>query len=160
MHAMSCHIEFLYHLSLASSGRQYFVNNSVIIQFLHILQQKELIDSVCVDEYLFHANVGIVAYSLMLLYNLAYERQIFSMLKQTDMKDICSKLHTAKDVTIQFASKVLSSILNEDTIDENNEPGKLKEAYIRFLENVIIEPKQERKPGVARNIRGMKIFTT
>jgi hypothetical protein len=80
------------------------------------------------------------------------------MLKQTNLKDICLQFHTTKDVTIQYVSKILSSILNEETINENNEPNELREAYMKFLENIIIKPKRGVKFGIATNIRGMAFY--
>jgi hypothetical protein len=154
MLALSCHIEFLYYVSLTSFGRQYFLQSNIVNQILLILRQHALIDSSCEHEYLFHADVAIIAYTLMLLCNLAYERQIFLTLKQTDLKGICSQLHFAKDNTIQFASQTMVTILNGEAIDENNEPTKLREAYIKTLESIIVETKQEMRLGVTRNIKG------
>ncbi|CAF3091672.1 unnamed protein product [Rotaria sp. Silwood2] len=47
----------------------------------------------------------------------------------------------------------LSTILEQETINENNEPTKLKEAYIQFLESIIIKSEQITTTIAARNIR-------
>ncbi|CAF3303668.1 unnamed protein product [Rotaria socialis] len=154
MLALSCHIELLYQFSSTSFGRKYFLQSSIIDQFLSILRQSELTASACEHQHLFNANVGIVAYSLMLLYNLAFETEIFSILKQSDLQSICLKLKSANDHTIKFASMTLATILKEDKIDEDNEPSRLKEGYIQFLEDIIVESEQITKTDVTRNTRG------
>ncbi|CAF3165864.1 unnamed protein product [Rotaria socialis] len=153
MLALSCHIELLYQFSSTSFGRKYFLQSSIIDQFLSILRQSELTASACEHQHLFNANVGIVAYSLMLLYNLAFETEIFSILKQSDLQSICLKLKSANDHTIKFASMTLATILKEDKIDEDNEPSRLKEGYIQFLEDIIVESEQITKTDVTRNTR-------
>ncbi|CAF4239299.1 unnamed protein product, partial [Rotaria sordida] len=89
---------------------------------MNILQHNCLIDNACENQELFHADVSIIAYSCMLLYNLAYEKQIFSILKQKNLQNIFSKLQSSKDNTLQFVYKTLSTILSHDDIDEENEP--------------------------------------
>ncbi|CAF4178083.1 unnamed protein product [Rotaria sp. Silwood2] len=109
------------------------------------LQQEKIVDLLC--------QTIIDATNLMLLYNMAYEIQIFSILKQKDLHSICLQLEDAKDNTIRFASMTLSTILEQETINENNEPTKLKEAYIQFLESIIIKSEQITTTIAARNIR-------
>ena len=160
MNALSRQLELLYHLSFVSSGKQHLLRSFIVQQLLITLQENEwLISSALVNKHLFDGDIGVVGYSLMLLHNLAYEKQIFTMLKQTVLADICLPLHDATDITIQFASRTLSKILHEETIDENNEPVKLKTAYIEFQDNIIIKSKQETKSGARRYVEGMmKIF--
>jgi hypothetical protein len=160
MNVLSRQLELLYHLSFVSFGRQHLFRSFIVQQLPNTLQENEwLISSALVNKHLFNGDVGVVGYSLMLLYNLAYEKQIFTMLKQSELEDVCLPLHDAKDVTIQFASTTLSKILHEEKIDENNNPVKLKAAYIEFLDNIIIKSNQETKSGARRYVEGMmKMF--
>ncbi|CAF1520601.1 unnamed protein product, partial [Rotaria sp. Silwood1] len=152
LNALRCHLQLLNYLSLTSSGRLYFIKNNIIDKVISILERNVLIDNAYENEELYHADVGIIAYTLMLLYNLAYEKPIFSILKQKDLESIISKLESSKDITIQYASKTLSTILIKDQIQEENEPMKLKQKYAEYLEKNIIEPKRTIKSGVARTM--------
>ncbi|CAF1367909.1 unnamed protein product [Rotaria sordida] len=153
LHALSCHLELLNHFSLTSSGRRYFIQSNIIDQMMNILQHNCLIDNACENQELFHADVSIIAYSCMLLYNLAYEKQIFSILKQKYLQNIFSKLQSSKDNTLQFVYKTLSTILSHDDIDEENEPMKLKKAYAEYFEKIIIESKHKITLSVLKNIK-------
>lgn len=143
---------------MAPSSKQYFLKSSTIFQLLLILKQDELIKSAQNNKYLFNTDVGIIAYSLLLLCNLAYEKTILLKLKHTNLKEICMQLKYASDDTIMFASKMLITILNEDEVNENHEPMKLKEAYIKFLDNITNEPKQETRIDYSKNLIGIHFF--
>jgi hypothetical protein len=125
---------------------------------INILNHNVLICNGCENEELFHADVGIIAYTLMLLYNLSYEKQIFSILKRKDFENIFSQLKLSKDKTIQFALDTLSTILSEEQINEENEPTELKKTYIEYIQKKIIGSKQTIISGVARNIKGKLII--
>lgn len=155
MHGLSHHIELLYNLSFTPSGRQHFVQSSIVNQLMIMLRKDALIKSAQDHQHLFNADVGIVAFSLLLLMNLAYDKNIFFTLKKIDLIQICSELQSAKDNTIQFVSQMLITILNQEQIDENNQPDKLKEAYMAYLDNAIFKTKQGTKLGVLRNIIGI-----
>jgi hypothetical protein len=109
-------------------------------------------------EELLYAYVGIITNALMILCNLAYEKKMFLMLKKKDLKNLFSGFQGAKDNMIPFALETLSTILNENEIDEENEPMKLKEAYIEHLNQDIIESKQIVKVDTRKKIRGKFIF--
>lgn len=102
----------------------------------------------------FDADVGIITTALMLLYNLAYEKEIFAILKHKDLQMIFSKYQSSKNYFIQFALQTLTMILNEDAIDEENEPIKLKKAYFEHLEKVIIQSKEILKSGTFKEMSG------
>ncbi|CAF4277019.1 unnamed protein product, partial [Rotaria magnacalcarata] len=77
----------------------------------------------------------------MLLYNLAYEKEVFQLLNQKDVENVFLNFKFAQDDTIQFAQDdavqfaftALSSIFKEETINENNKPDQLKNIYVQFL---------------------------
>ncbi|CAF5202788.1 unnamed protein product, partial [Rotaria magnacalcarata] len=97
----------------------------------------------------------------MLLYNLAYEKEVFQLLNQKDVENIFLNFKFAQDDTIQFAQDdavqfaftALSSIFKEETINENNKPDQLKNIYVQFLESTAAKSKQIRAAGVERNIK-------
>lgn len=153
-HALRYHLELLNYFSLTSSGRRYFLQSYIIDQMLNILNDDVFASDGHANLELFNAEVGIIAYALMLLYNLAYEKQFFLLLKRKDMQDICSNFQASENHTIQFASKTLLDILNADDVDETNEPTKLKKSYIEYMQKLIIESKQTVKLGVAKDIQG------
>lgn len=136
MYVIGIHLEFLYHLSITPSAKEYFHNSSIILQLLLIFKQKELLKSVENDEYLFNSHVAIIAYSLLLLCNLAYETTVLLNLKQTNLKEICSDLKLASDYTIKFASKTLITIMSADDVNENHNPMKLREDYIKYIDTI------------------------
>ncbi|CAF1985684.1 unnamed protein product [Rotaria magnacalcarata] len=164
MHALSCHIELLYHFSFTSTGRKSFLRSSIIDQLINLLEKNELAKDACETKYLFNADVKIVAYTVMLLYNLAYEKEVFQLLNQKDVENIFLNFKFAQDDTIQFAQDdavqfaftALSSIFKEETINENNKPDQLKNIYVQFLESTAAKSKQIRAAGVERNIKGKK----
>lgn len=142
MFAISSHLEFLYQLSIIPSAKEYFLNSSIVVQLLLILKQDELIKNLETTKYLFNADVAIIAYSLLLLCNLAYEKTVLLQLKQTNLKDICIHLRFVSDYTIKFASKTLIMILNADDVNENHEPTKLREVYIKYIDTISNKPKK------------------
>ncbi|CAF3609168.1 unnamed protein product [Rotaria socialis] len=151
LYALSCHLELLNHLSLTSSGRRYFMQSNIIDQMKTILYDEALLDNAVENEELFHADVAVVVYTLMLLCNLAYEKQMFSILKKQNFQNIYSKLEPAKDSTIQLACQTLSIILSQDQINEENEPMKLRKMCAEYLEKNVIESKQKKKLGVVKD---------
>ncbi|CAF1590671.1 unnamed protein product [Rotaria magnacalcarata] len=151
LYALSCHLELLNHLSLTSSGRRYFVQSNIIDQMKNILYDETLLENAVGNEELFHADVAVIVCTLMLLCNLAYEKQMFSILKKQNLKSVYSKLESAKDSTIQLACQTLSIILSQDQINEENEPMKLRKMCAEYLEKNIIESKQKTKLGVVKD---------
>jgi hypothetical protein len=150
-HTLHYHLEFLNHLTLTSTNRRIFIQSHIINQMIEILCNGELNAN---DEELFNADVGIIANALMLLYNLAYEKEIFSMLKHKDLQDIFSKYQSSKDHSIQFALTTLQTILNADQIIQDNEPIKLKKDYMESMSKIIIQSKEILKLGVMKDIKG------
>jgi hypothetical protein len=142
MHVISNHLEFLYHLSIISSTKEYFLQSSIVLQLLLILKQNELRKSLENDKYLFNPDVAMIAYSLLLLCNLAYEKTVLLKLKQTNLKEICTDLKFVSDDTIKFASKTLLRILNADDVNENHEPMKLRKAYLKYIDDITTKPKK------------------
>lgn len=109
---------------------------------MKILDRNSLIDNACDNEAFFHANVGIITYSLMLLCNLAYEKSMFLLLKRIDIRNVDNKLKSAKDSGIKFAHNALSTILSDNNIDEDSEPLKLKQDYLEFVRDNVLQLKQ------------------
>jgi hypothetical protein len=142
LQALSSHLELLHHLSLTSSGRRYFLQSSISNQMISILHANSLLDNACDNEEFFHGTVRVIAYILMLLCNLAYEKTMFLLLKRTNFRDIYEKLKLAKDSGIKFAYNALSTILSDKDIDEDSDPVKLKQEYLEFLQENIPEAKQ------------------
>ncbi|CAF0944343.1 unnamed protein product [Adineta steineri] len=96
----------------------------------------------CNNEEFFDVNVRIIAYALMLLCNLAYEKTFLLLLKRTNFRKIFEKLNLAKESSIKFANDALSNILSENDIDEENEPMKLHQEYLEYLQDNVYEPQQ------------------
>ncbi|CAF1319662.1 unnamed protein product [Adineta steineri] len=138
--ALSYHLELLNYLSLTSIGRQEFLQSSISKIAIDILNTETLLTIACNNEEFFHANIRIILYTLLLLCNLAYEKTIFKLLKNSNLKYI-KTLNEAKGSAIQFASNALSMILNEENIDEEYEPKKLKQAYFKHIQDNPPEPK-------------------
>jgi hypothetical protein len=109
---------------------------------ISILHANLLLDNACDNEEFFHGTVRVIAYILMLLCNLAYEKTMFLLLKRTNFRDIYEKLKLAKDSGIKFAYNALSTILSDKDIDEDSDPVKLKQEYLEFLQENISEAKQ------------------
>jgi hypothetical protein len=82
----------------------------MIDQMIMILRTPSLIKSVCKHQEFFHADVMLISYSIILLYNLTFEKKIFNELKDKIVIKICEKLYQAKDRTIQFAAQTLCAI--------------------------------------------------
>ena len=158
LHALGYHLELLNYFSLTSTARKQFIQSTIIEQILSILNHDVLVDNACENEELFHGDVSVIAYTLMLLYNLAYEQQVFSILKQKDIINAYSKLQSAKDISIQFGYQILSTILNQNQIDEENEPMKLKTTYLEYLEEEISKSKQTVKLSAMIHIKGKLVF--
>ncbi|CAF1282158.1 unnamed protein product [Didymodactylos carnosus] len=140
MQALTCHIKLLNYFALTPSTKKEFYSDLLIDNISSILGTPALIDSVHRNHQLFHVDVGFVAYCVILLYNLAFDKELFKILKAKSVIDICKTLHTAKDDTIHFASQTLSTILQQTEIDQIKEPYPLTEGYLYFIENTIDEP--------------------
>ncbi|CAF1358041.1 unnamed protein product [Rotaria sordida] len=153
LYALNCHLELLNYLSLTSNGRRYFLQTNIIDLTMNILQQDQLIVNACEHEELFHSDIAVIVHTIMLLYNLAYEKQIFLILKKRDFLNIYFKLKSSNDKSIKFVCKTLSSILNQDQIHEENEPMKLKQAYIKHLEEPTEKSKDKTVPDIVRITR-------
>src|SRR5204863_216696 len=106
-------------------------------QMIKIIKTKALIKSVRLNAELFHADVALMSYSITLLYNLTFEKKIFYILKDKNVRRSCKKLYKAKDKTIQFASRTLGAILNQEDIDAINSPSKVVRSCLYFIENTI-----------------------
>ncbi|UJR11255.1 hypothetical protein I4U23_015437 [Adineta vaga] len=152
----SSHCYFLYNLSLTPSFRKLTMQSSIVTQLLIILRQNLTIKT-SYTEYLFDPNVRIVGFSMMILMNLAYEQNIFNMLKKDDLADICSQMVSEKDYTIHFASKMLMEILTQEVISKKHEPGKLKKAFKKFINEMIFESKEKTTVGPIKNIEKKRI---
>ncbi|CAF1652026.1 unnamed protein product, partial [Adineta ricciae] len=138
---LSFHLELLNHLSSTTVGRRHFLQSSISNQMIRILNTEQLLTLACKTEVFFDANVRVIVHTLLLLCNLAYEKTIFTLLKGMNLK-YTKVLDEAKDSAIQFAYNALESILSEDTIDEANEPQKLKQDYLKSLIDNLPEAKR------------------
>lgn len=110
---------------------------TILDQMINILRRESLITSVHQHSESFHADVDLMSSAITLVYNLAFDKTILSMLKENEFDRICDKLHTARDRTIKFASKTLSARLNQGNIDEINGPLNLALNYLFHIENAI-----------------------
>ena len=149
-HTLNYHLEFLNYFTLTSTGRRYFIQSSTIDQMLKILLSNEFHPN-HISEW-FDADVGIVTNALMCLSNLAYEKEIFAILKHKDPQNIFTKYQSSESYFIQYALQTLTMILNEDAIDEENQPIQLKKNYLEHLEEVIIESKEILKSGTVKDM--------
>ena len=139
-HAFDYHLEFLNNLTLTSTGRRYFIQSSIIPQMLDILHSDRFHPNK-ISEW-FDADVGVITNALTLLSNLAYENEIFAILKHKDLQDILSKYQSSKNVSIEYTANTLTMILGESEIHADNEPIKLKKKYLDYLEKMTIESKE------------------
>jgi len=110
---------------------------TMVEQMIEILKTKSLITSVRENAELFHSDVALMSYSITLLYNLTFEKKIFYDLKNREVISVCEELYTARDKTIQFASRTLGAILNQEDIDEIDSPSKVARSYLYFIENTL-----------------------
>jgi predicted transcriptional regulator len=113
------------------------INKSVVDQMIEILEAESLINSVLGNFELFHADVGLVSYAITLLYNLTFEKKIFYHLKDKEVIGVCENLYEAKDKTIEFASRTLGAILNQEEIDEIDSPTRVARSFLYLIENTI-----------------------
>ncbi|CAF3480761.1 unnamed protein product [Rotaria socialis] len=140
--AIASYVELLNHIALTSTTRELFIkkfdtDKTVVDQMIEILKGLSSIESIYRNTKLFHADVALMSYSIALLYNLTFERKIFYELRTRNVKDICKELYKAKDKTIQFASRTLAVILNQEDIDSIDSPSKVADSYLYFIENTI-----------------------
>ncbi|CAF1384926.1 unnamed protein product [Didymodactylos carnosus] len=138
MQALSCHIKLLNYFALTPSTKKEFYSGLVIDNISSILDTPALTDSVHRNHQLFHVDVGLVAYCVILLYNLAFNKELFKTLKAKSVIDICEILRTAKDDTIHFASQTLSTSLKQTEIDQIKDPYHLTKGYLYYIENIMM----------------------
>lgn len=104
-----------------------------------------------------------MSYSITLLYNLIFEKKIFHHLKTKNVSDICENLYKSKERTIQFASRTLGAILNQEDIDELDSPSNVARSYTYFIENTIDDITLTyhgiKLDGVLTNLEGMILFS-
>ncbi|UJR07651.1 hypothetical protein I4U23_011939 [Adineta vaga] len=139
---LSWYIELLNYFALTPNTREFFVrrinfSTTMVDHMIGILRSEPLIISVHKNAELFHADVALMSYSITLLYNLTFEKKIFYDLKYRNVISVCEKLYEAIDRTIQFASRTLGAILNQEDIDEIDSPSKVARSYLYFIENTI-----------------------
>ncbi|CAM4828359.1 unnamed protein product [Rotaria magnacalcarata] len=159
---VTLHIKLLNYFALEPTARKYFYlgsqsNNKIISQMIKIISRPSLIESVYANQQLFHADVGLVSYAIILLYNLVFEKKIFYLLRQdSTVLNACSELARTKDLTIQFGSQTLLAVLNQKEIDEINNPSKIAQNYLHYIEYMIDEPEHTyhgvRLNGVLTNL--------
>lgn len=144
MQAISDHIKLLNYFAITPSTRKEFLSFQTIIdEILSILNKQSLIDSVHKNYQLYHVDVGVVAWSLILLYNLTFDKELFNFLKgNTNVQQICERLHTAKDDAIHFTSQNLATLLKQKDIDKIEDPYRLTNAYLYYLKNAVHQPNQ------------------
>jgi len=139
-----------------------YFDKTMVDQMIEIIKTKALIKSVQINAELFHADVALMSYSITLLYNLTFEKKIFYDLKDKNIIDICEELYTAKDKTIQFASRTLGAILNQEDIDIIDSPSKVARSYLYFIENTIDDVTLTyhgiKLDGVLTNLEGIFII--
>ncbi|CAF1178736.1 unnamed protein product, partial [Didymodactylos carnosus] len=133
--ALGCHIKLLNYFASTPSTRKEFISSQIIDQILMILTSD--------NEQLYHPDAGVISYSITLLYNLMFEKQLVAVLKEKNISNICSKLQLRKDKRIQFASQTLLVTLDEKIdIDTIHDPDKLLQAFIYYIKNSIDELRQ------------------
>ncbi|CAM4793431.1 unnamed protein product [Rotaria magnacalcarata] len=140
LQALGWHIELLNHIALTPTSRIHFITDThqtMIDQMINIIRTKSLIASVHENDELFHSDVHLMSSAITLLYNLTFENKIFSLLKEKNLGEFCTKLHTAKQRTIQFASQTLSILLNQDNIDAIKYPLIMAQNYLFYIENTL-----------------------
>ncbi|CAF0897822.1 unnamed protein product [Adineta steineri] len=159
LQGLCSHLELLNHLSLTSSGRRYFLKSSISDEMIRILHNHSLMTKACNNKEFFDVNVRIIAYALMLLCNLAYEKTFLLLLKRTNFRKIFEKLNLAKESSIKFANDALSNILSENDIDEGNEPMKLHQDYLEYLQDNVYEPQLRVSQYAARTYQNEDLST-
>ncbi|CAF0993164.1 unnamed protein product [Didymodactylos carnosus] len=149
MNAIGCHIKLLNYFALLPSIRNDFIptaeaTNHIIDKILDILSTNSLIESIMNNQQAFHVDVSVISYSITLLYNLVFHRQLFSILKANKrLLDICLRLQMVKDRSIHFVAQTLSKILVDQTnIDDIKQPRRIAKAYLYYIENTVDEPTQ------------------
>ncbi|CAF2965236.1 unnamed protein product [Rotaria sp. Silwood2] len=142
MQALSHHIKLLNYFSLTPSTRKEFISQTIIDDILCILNTESLIESVHQHSQLFHVDVGVIAWSLTLLYNLMFDKDLFKKLKEKNTLRICEQLHTAKDDTIHFTSQNLITLLNQEEVDEIQDPHRFTRGYLYYIKNTLGQPNQ------------------
>ncbi|CAF4386835.1 unnamed protein product [Rotaria socialis] len=111
----------------------------IIDHMINIIRTESLIASVHENDELFHSDVHLVSCAITLLYNLTFENKILLLLKEKNLAEFCTKLHTAKQRTIQFASQTLSILLNQNNIDAIKYPLIMAQNYLFYIENTLHE---------------------
>ena len=149
--SMTWYLELLNFFALIPSSRYCFLENKarapdssrepklIIDQIIEIITKESLIKSVRINPSFYHCDVSLIAYSLILLYNLIFEMKIFSYLKEIRVLEVLEKLRQAKDRTIEFTSGALVAILSQEKIDQIERPTKLARSYLFMIENTVDE---------------------
>ncbi|CAF4540672.1 unnamed protein product [Rotaria socialis] len=140
MQALSHHIKILNYFASTPSIRKEFISLTIIDDILSIVRKGPFS---LIHSQLYHANVGTIAWSLTLLYNLMFDKNLFKMLKEKDTLHICEKFHAAKNDTIHFTSKNITALLKQKDIDEIQDPYRLTKSYFYYLKNTLKQPNQK-----------------
>ena len=94
----------------------------------------------------------------MILCNLVYEKKRLSGTKVSLSRDIDQSLKSANDPAIKFAQNSLTDILNEDLIDEDYEPTRLKQNYLDFIQDNVIGVRYKSNPTTYQSYEGKYII--
>ncbi|UJR07883.1 hypothetical protein I4U23_012165 [Adineta vaga] len=147
MPAIAWNIELLNYFALTSTIaiRSCFYTNhdrneTMVDQMLALISEESLIKSVKVHVLSFHADVALMSYSLVLLYNLVFDETIHRHIKDKKPFDALKELYVAKDKVIQFTSRTLAAILRKDKIDKIDNPAKIAKSYLYLIENTLEDP--------------------
>jgi hypothetical protein len=156
MEALSYHIKMLTHFTQTQLTRREFLKTSIIDQILSIVQDKTLFDE---EKSIPDAKLVVVGKALILLYNLMFEKEIASKLRQQNIMEICLKLRFSKDKTIHFASQILLITLDNNAYGNINKPDLLSKTSIEYIDKSVNEPKQLyqgiKLDGLLKNLRSM-----
>lgn len=127
------------HFTQTRSMRQEFLRMPILDEILLILQDPLLFND---RGHISDAKLGVVGQTLILLYNLVSEDEIYSKLNKETLLTICLKLSSSKDKLIHFASQILLIIFNKDAYDNINKPDLLSKTCIEYIDKSVKEPKQ------------------
>ncbi len=137
--ALQFHIKILNHLAIIPLTRKEFLNTSIINQILLILEDEMLINNLGRID---NEKIRMVGQCLTLLYNLAFDNQILSILTTNNGRSICYKLRLVDDKIIQFTSQTLRVMFDSKTVDDLVNPHSLTKTYIEYIDRTVKEPRQ------------------
>lgn len=136
--ALSYHIKILNHFALIRAIRREILSLKIINQIFSILDDQSLIDSRGrMDE----AKSDVVIQCLTLLYNLAVEKEVPSMLKTKNIFNICLKLRPVKNKTVCFMSQILLTMLDKNADTNICDPASLSKISIEYISKSIYVPR-------------------